>query len=71
MAITENVGPEVLEPLLITAGQLAGLLQVSTRTLWRMSSAGRLPKPIRVGGIVRWRLEEVERWIEAGCPKIG
>ena len=57
------------EPLLITARQLAGKLNVSTRTLWRMLSAGRLPVPIRVGGIVRWRIEEIEKWILAGCPE--
>ena len=57
------------EPLLITARQLASKLNVSTRTLWRMLSAGRLPVPIRVGGIVRWRTEEIEKWISAGCPE--
>jgi hypothetical protein len=31
-------------PLLITASKLAALLEVSTRTLWR------LPEPVRLGG---------------------
>ncbi|MBS0263432.1 MAG: helix-turn-helix domain-containing protein [Planctomycetes bacterium] len=56
-------------PLLITARQLADKLQISTRTLWRMLSAERLPAPIRVGGIVRWRANDIERWISAGCPE--
>jgi len=58
-----------VEPLLINASQFAGLLQVSSRTLWRMLSAGRLPKPIRVGGIVRWRVCEVKGWVAEGCPE--
>jgi excisionase family DNA binding protein len=61
-----NVAEEV--PLLITARQLADKLQISTRTLWRMLSAKRLPAPIRLGGIVRWRSDEIEEWISSGCP---
>jgi len=56
------------EPLLIPAEELARLLQVSTRTLWRQLSARRIPKPVRIGGSVRWRLEEVRTWIAEGCP---
>lgn len=59
----------VSEPLLITPCQLAAMLQVSKRTLWRMLSAKLLPAPVRVGGIVRWRIEEIDRWISGGCPK--
>jgi predicted DNA-binding transcriptional regulator AlpA len=60
---------DAIEPVMITARQLAVLLQVSTRQVWRMLSVGRVPKPIRVGGIVRWRMAEVENWIAEGCPE--
>ncbi len=56
------------EPLLIAAADVARLLDVSTRTLWRQLSAGQIPKPVRFGGTVRWRLEEVRQWISEGCP---
>jgi prophage regulatory protein len=69
MSGVEGFDAGVAEPLLITAAQLAQRLQVSTRTLWRMRSAGRLPGPVRVGGIVRWRLEEIQKWIAEGCPE--
>lgn len=58
----------VSEPLLVTAAELAALLNVSTRTLWRLRSAGQLPQPVRFGGTVRWRLDEVRNWIAEGCP---
>lgn len=57
------------QPLLIAAAQVAKMLQISTRTLWRLNSAGRLPAPVRLGGTVRWRLEEIKIWIARGCPK--
>ena len=34
---------------LITAQQLAGCLQVSKRSLWRLRTAGQLPEPVRLG----------------------
>jgi len=55
------------EPLLITAAELARLLQVSTRTLWRLRSAGELPEAVRLGGAVRWRLDEIRKWIAGSC----
>lgn len=63
-----NVNGVQEEVLLIPADQLASLMQISTRTLWRLLSAHRLPEPLRIGGSVRWRLEEVKQWIESGCP---
>ena len=56
------------EPLLISADQLANMMQISTRTLWRLLSAGQLIQPVRIGGNTRWRLDEVRRWIADSCP---
>ncbi len=54
-------------PHLITAEELAKLMKVSERTLWRLLSGGKLPKPVRIGRNTRWRLAEVTDWIERGC----
>ena len=54
-------------PALITAADFAGMLKVSVRTLWRLRSAGQVPEPVRLGGAVRWRLDEVRNWIARGC----
>lgn len=53
----------------VTARQFAIMLQVSKRTLWRLRSAGKIPSPMRVGGIVRWKLDDILQWMAAGCPK--
>lgn len=57
-----------VQPAMITAQQFAGKMQISTRSLWRKLSGGLVPQPIRIGGIVRWSLHEVEKWIAEGCP---
>lgn len=58
-------------PKLINAEELARLMQVSQRTLWRLLSGRRLPEPVRIGRSTRWRLEEVAEWIQKGCPTGG
>ncbi|WP_337173579.1 helix-turn-helix domain-containing protein [Paludisphaera sp.] len=58
-------------PLLISAAELASLLGISERTLWRLLSAGRLPQPLRLGRNTRWRSDEIRRWIDSGCPDPG
>jgi len=60
--------PTTKDPVLITAEELAEMLRISTRTLWRQLSAGQLIEPVRIGGSTRWPLEKVHQWIEEGCP---
>jgi len=57
-------------PLLLTAGEVAWLLKVSERSVWRLRSAGYLPKEVNVLGSVRWRRTDIENWVVAGCPKL-
>lgn len=46
----------------------------SPRHVYRMADRGAMPRPIRLGSLVRWRLRTgdpatgVLDWIEAGCP---
>lgn len=54
--------------LLLSAADVAVLLAISVRTLWRLDSAGKLPRSVPVGGCKRWRREELVAWISAGCP---
>ena len=55
--------------LTVTARQLAIMLNVSERTIRMMDSTGTLPRPVRIGGrSVRWRVREIESWLEADSP---
>jgi excisionase family DNA binding protein len=56
------------DPQLLTAVEVAAILKISTRTLWRQLSAGGMVRPVRIGGSVRWRRVDIERWVERGCP---
>jgi excisionase family DNA binding protein len=54
--------------MVVDANQLADMLGLSVRTVRRLDSSGKLPKPIRIGGAVRWRVAEIEAWLAADCP---
>jgi prophage regulatory protein len=58
----------IREVLAVCARELAEMLDVSLRQVWRLNSAGKLPRPIRLGGSVRWDRDEVLAWFKAGCP---
>jgi predicted DNA-binding transcriptional regulator AlpA len=58
-------------PRLINAEELARMMDISERTLWRLLSGGKVPQPVRIGRNTRWRLAEVAAWIERGCPADG
>jgi len=53
---------------LLSAKELAAILAVSVRTIWRLRSSGVLPKPVTIGGSIRWEQKRIENWIACGCP---
>jgi predicted DNA-binding transcriptional regulator AlpA len=52
---------------LISAKVLAKMLSLSARTVWRLRSAGKLPKPVCVGASIRWRLSDISLFLECDC----
>jgi excisionase family DNA binding protein len=61
----------VPQKLFYLCQELAETLSTSTRTLHRLNSAGRIPKPSRLGGQLRWRRAEIDAWVDAGMPDRG
>ena len=49
---------------LMTAHDLAEVLNCSTRTVRRLRDEGQLPPALKIGAMVRWRRADVERWLE-------
>jgi predicted DNA-binding transcriptional regulator AlpA len=48
-----------------SAAQFAG---VSPATWARLSSSGKVPRPVKLGGCIGWARLELSQWIAAGCP---
>jgi predicted DNA-binding transcriptional regulator AlpA len=52
---------------LLNAKTLASKLQISQRQVWALHYDGQLPAPVRIRRSVRWREDDIDRWIADGC----
>ena len=59
-----------VEPVLFDVKYVAEILQCSVRHVYRLANAGYMPRPVKLGALVRWRREELEDWIADGCPPV-
>lgn len=49
--------------------QAAAIAAVSVATWDRMTASGKTPEPIHLSkGCVRWRLDDLRKWVALGCP---
>jgi excisionase family DNA binding protein len=53
---------------LLDVQAVAELLDCSTRHVYRLSDAGRMPAPVKLGTLVRWSKPAINDWIGEGCP---
>ena len=53
---------------MLNVGDVARMLRCSSRTVYRLAGSGRMPRPIKLGALVRWPREQVSAWIADGCP---
>jgi excisionase family DNA binding protein len=52
-------------PVLLSPEELAGLLGVPVATIYRWRSHGEGPHGFRIGRHVRYRLDDVDQWLES------
>ena len=66
-----NIGPDRAPAELLDVKAVAALLGgCSVRHCYRLADAGRMPRPIKLGALVRWRRGELLDWLAAGCPPV-
>lgn len=55
---------------LLDVRQVAALMGVCPRTIYRLADSGAMPRPVHLGSaIVRWSRSSLDQWIGAGCPR--
>ncbi len=52
---------------LISAKELSKLLSTSVRSIWRYRSSCCLPKPVKISGAIRWKIIDIELFLECNC----
>ena len=61
---TESSAATSVPGRLLTVGDLAIRLQVGQKTVRRWRENGKLPAALQMGGVVRWRAQDIDAWIE-------
>jgi predicted DNA-binding transcriptional regulator AlpA len=41
-----------------------------SRSVRRWADSGRMPKPVKLGSLIRWPRAVIEQWIAEGCPNV-
>lgn len=68
-ALADRSAPTLL-PALLDVNEVSQICGFSTRTAYRMADAGKMPKPIKLGSLVRWNRAVIEEWIAGGCKPV-
>ncbi len=52
------------QPFLMSDREASSFLSISRATFWRRVSDGTIPKPVHIGGVTRWRRDELIAVVE-------
>jgi len=56
-----------MDDRLLSVKVVAGMLDCSSRQVWKLLASGRLPRPLRLGRSVKWKSNDIARFIAAEC----
>jgi predicted DNA-binding transcriptional regulator AlpA len=74
MIANDTIDPAIMEhddigaAMLLTAEQAAAFCGMSRSVWYKYLAAGKIPRPVKIGSLARWRKDELAAWIAAGCP---
>jgi excisionase family DNA binding protein len=60
--------PPAEEVRLLDVKAVARFLSCSARHVYRLADSGRMPRPQKLGALVRWDRIELENWLADDCP---
>ena len=55
---------------LLDVRAVASLLACSSRTVYRLADGGKMPRPVKLGALVRWPRAAIEEWVAGGCQPV-
>lgn len=68
--MTNNSLPAEVSAKLLDVEGVAEMLGCSPRHVYRLSDAGKMPPPVKLGALVRWPRAAIESWIADGCKPV-
>lgn len=67
----ERMPGETSDLALLTAGQVARMLNCSKRQVYRLANEGKVPWGYMVGKLRRWPMHQVRKWFSDECRPVG
>lgn len=67
---SSTCAPNPQPAALLDVRAVAELLSCSTRHVYRLADAGKMPAPIRLGSLVRWSPTSLNEWLAGGCRPV-
>jgi excisionase family DNA binding protein len=59
------------EDKFLTDDHVMDFFGVSKRTLQKLVAEGKIPSPVKIGGLNRWRNSDLQKFISEAKPKEG
>lgn len=56
------------EKLLVPAVEAAAMLSMGRSTFWNKVKENKLPQPVKIAGITRWRVSDLRTFVNADPP---
>jgi predicted DNA-binding transcriptional regulator AlpA len=53
-----------VDRLLVTAAEASRMLAMGKSTFWREVKNRNVPAPVKIGGLTRWRVSDLQRLVE-------
>lgn len=58
------------DSVLLDVQAVANVLGCSPRHVYRLADTGKMPRPVKIGALVRWSKATIESWIAEGCKPV-
>lgn len=55
---------------LLDVQDVAAMLRCSARHVYRLADSAQMPRPYKLGTLVRWSRAAIEEWIAGGCKSV-
>jgi len=66
--VSKRSNADTMEPpVMLDVQSVARLLSCSPRHIYRLVDAGKMPRPVKLGSLIRWHRSNVENWLTSGC----
>lgn len=57
-------------PQLLPVEEVASILDISASHVYRLADGGKMPRPVKLGALVKWDRMALNDWIKAGCKSV-